>query len=44
MIIVLVLSIITLIITTKVGNVDNFWDYIYNLDSKEVLIDIYLFH
>ena len=39
-IIVLVLSIITLIITTKVGNVDNFWDYIYNLDIKEVFIFI----
>ena len=41
-IIVLVLSIITLIITTNVGNVDNFWDYIYNLDTKEVLIFISL--
>ena len=41
-IIVLILSIITLVITTNVGNVDNFWDYIYNLDTKEVLIFISL--
>ena len=27
-----ILSIITLIITTKIGKVDNYWDYIHNLE------------
>ena len=34
----LTLSIITLIITTNIGNIDNFWDYYQQLDLKEVLI------
>ena len=35
-----ILSIITLIITTKIGKVDNYWDYVQNLDSKEIIIFI----
>ena len=34
----LTLSIITLIITTNIGNIDNFWDYYQQLDLKEILI------
>ena len=41
-IIELILSIITLIITTNIGYLDNFWDYYNNLDSKEILIIILL--
>ena len=40
--IILVLSIITLIITTKIGRIDNFWDYYENLDKTEIIIFISL--
>ena len=32
--------IITLIITTKIGKIDNFWDYYENLGTKEIIIFI----
>ena len=41
-IIELIFSIITLIITTNIGNLDNFWDYYNNLDTKEIVIFISL--
>ena len=41
-IIELILSIITLIITTNIGYLDNFWNYYNNLDSKEIIIFILL--
>ena len=37
-IIELFLSIITLIITTNIGHIDNFWDYWENLDANEIII------
>ena len=40
--IILVLSIISLIITTKIGYIDNFWDYYENLDIIEIIIFISL--
>ena len=40
--IILVLSIITLIMTTKIGRIDNFWDYYENLDKTEIIIFISL--
>ena len=36
------LSIIILIITTKIGYIDNFWDYYEQLDSNEVIIFIFI--
>ena len=41
-IIQLILFIIILIITTKIGKLDNFWDYYNNLDAKEIIIFIVL--
>ena len=41
-IIELLLSIIALKITTNFCNLDNFWDYYNNLDTKEILIFISL--
>ena len=38
--IVLILSVVTLIITTKFGDIDNFWNYYENLNSKEIIIFI----
>ena len=37
-IIELFLSIVTLIITTNIGYIDNFWDYWENLDGNEIVI------
>ena len=37
-----VLSIITIIITTKIGYLDDFYDYYNNLDSREINIFIFL--
>ena len=37
-----VIGIITLIITTKIGKIDNFWDYYNNINSIEVIIFISL--
>ena len=36
------LSIITLIITTSIGKIDNFWDYYEQLDKTEILVFIFL--
>ena len=36
------LSIITLIITTSIGKIDNFWDYYDQLDSTEIIVFIFL--
>ena len=41
-IIELLLSLTTLTIATKIGYLDNFWDYYNNLDTKEILIFISL--
>ena len=38
----LILSIITLIITTNIGYLDNFWEFYENLDKKEIIIFIFL--
>ena len=38
----LILSIITLIITTNIGYIDNFWEFYENLDKKEIIIFIFL--
>ena len=38
----LVLSIITLIITTKIGSIDIFWDYWEQKDTKEIIIFVSL--
>ena len=35
-----ILSIITLIVTTNCGLIDNFWDFIDDLDKKEIIIYI----
>ena len=36
----LILATITLIITTNIGYIDNFWDFYYNLDKAEIIIFI----
>ncbi len=38
----LALSIISLIITTNIGYLDNFYEFIDNLDKKEILFVLFL--